>query len=56
MGHAFHSLILVIKGLPQLQLAMISDLGIIKSFPIDGPIYETFPTFQLRRYQELYNL
>ena len=38
----------VFKGFPQLQLAMVSDLGIIKSFPIDGQIYETFPNFQLR--------
>ena len=42
------SFISVLKGFPQLQLAMISDLGITKSFPIDGPIYETFPKFQLR--------
>ena len=41
-------LFLGFKGFPQLQLAMISDLGIIKSFPIDGPVYETFPKFQLR--------
>ena len=44
------------KGFPQLQLAMISDLGIIKSFPIDGPIYETFPILQLRKYQGLYSM
>ena len=44
--------LLVIKGFPQLQFAMISDLGIIKSFAIDGPMYETFPTFQLRKYKE----
>ena len=41
-----------LKGFPHLQVAMISELGIIKSFSIDGPKYETFPNLQRRKFDQ----
>jgi hypothetical protein len=38
------------KGFPQLQVAMISDEGYIIAFPIDGPVYESFPKLQYKTY------
>ena len=45
-------IILGLKGFPHLQVAMISELGIIKSFSIDGPKYETFPNLQRRKFDQ----
>ena len=30
---------------------MISDIGVIKAFPIDGDPYETFPKLQSKKYK-----
>jgi hypothetical protein len=30
---------------------MISDIGVIKAFPIDGHPYETFPKLQSKKYE-----
>ena len=30
---------------------MISDIGVIKAFPIDGDPYETFPKLQSKKYE-----
>ena len=46
------SIILVQKGFPHLQVAMISELGLIKSFPIDGPEYKTFPNLQWKKFDQ----
>ena len=35
-----------LKGFPQLQVALISNEGFIEAFPIDGPVYKTFPKLQ----------
>ena len=42
----------ILKGFPQLQIAMISGMGIIKAFPIDGQPYETFPKVQQKKFDE----
>ena len=33
----------IMKGFPQLQVALVSNEGFIEAFPIDGEVYETFP-------------
>ena len=43
---------LAFKGFPQLQIAMISDIGVIKAFPIDGQPYETFPEFKPKKFDD----
>ena len=48
----FSNYVLVFKGFPQLQIAMISDIGVIKAFPIDGQPYETFPKFQRKKFDD----
>ena len=40
------------KGFPQLQVAMISDMGYIIAFSIDGPVYETFPKLQYKKFDD----
>ena len=40
------------KGFPQLQVAMISDEGYIIAFSIDGPVYETFPKLQFKKFDD----
>ena len=51
--YSFYSnYVLAFKGFPQLQIAMISDIGVIKAFPIDGQPYETFPEFQPRKFDD----
>ena len=36
-------------GFPQLQVALISQYGIIKAFPIDGSAYSSFPKFPKKK-------
>ena len=48
----YSNYVLVFKGFPQLQIAMISDIGVIKAFPIDGQPYETFPKFQRKKFDD----
>ena len=40
------------KGFPQLQVALVSNEGFIEAFPIDGPVYETFPKLQFAQKYE----
>ena len=44
--------VLTFKGFPQLQIAMISGMGVIKAFPIDGQPYETFPKLQHKKFDD----
>ena len=46
------TLFFAIKGFPQLQVAMISDEGYINAFSIDGPVYETFPKLQFKKFDD----
>ena len=46
----YSNYVLPFKGFPQLQIAMISEIGVIKAFPIDGRPYETFPEFQAKKF------
>ena len=46
----YSNYVLPFKGFPQLQIAMISEIGVIKAFPIDGQPYETFPEFQAKKF------
>ena len=48
----YSNYVLAFKGFPQLQIAMISDIGVIKAFPIDGQPYETFPEFQPQKFDD----
>ena len=38
--------------MPQLQIAIVSALGIVKPFPIDGEDYQTFPNLQSKTNDE----
>ena len=48
----YFNYVLPFKGFPQLQIAMISEIGVIKAFPIDGQPYETFPEFQPKKFDD----
>ena len=48
----YSNYVLTIKGFPQLQIAMISGMGVIKAFPIDGQPYETFPKLQHKKFDD----
>ena len=48
----YSNYVLTFKGFPQLQIAMISGMGVIKAFPIDGQPYETFPEFKPKKFDD----